>query len=106
MYICHLSLNKKVRRTQIKELTKLTYGDGKVIIAGDFNSFGGLEEIQPLLELGAMYNLNKNKTSTFPSFNPTKELDYIFASKDIYEKEFMVLPEVFSDHRALYCIIE
>lgn len=104
-YVCHLSLQKKVRHQQISELRGLLTEKEASILAGDFNVFGGEQELFDFESMGVFYNLDETKQNTFPAYKPEKELDYIFATKDVHQTEFTILPEVFSDHRALCCTI-
>lgn len=75
-----------------------------VVLAGDFNLLPDTESIK-MLEYAGLQNLIKRYkiTSTRTSLYK-KELrlaDYVFLSKGLSPKEFMVLPEEISDHSAL-----
>ena len=104
-HVCHLSLRAKTRRLQIQQLAEVLFSAKSTIVAGDFNVFGGDSELEDFEKKGIFYNLNTKNQNTFPAYNPTKKLDYIYATRDIKESDFRILPEVFSDHRALCCTI-
>lgn len=75
------------------------------IIVGDFNILPDTKSMA-ILEQGGLRNLIREYgvTSTRTHFYefPEKYADYIFVSPGINIKEFKVLPEVVSDHSALY----
>lgn len=104
-YVCHLSLQKKVRHMQISELRTILREQKSAVLAGDFNVFDGESELLDFESMGVFRNLDDKKQNTFPAYRPQAELDYIFATPDIHQTEFTILPEVFSDHRALCCTI-
>ncbi len=104
-YVCHLSLKAKERNLQINQLETLLTGARRSILAGDFNVFKGDSELAQFEKRGIFYSLNIKNQNTFPAYNPSKKLDYIYATQDIHEIGFRVLPEIFSDHRALCCTI-
>jgi endonuclease/exonuclease/phosphatase family metal-dependent hydrolase len=104
-YICHLSLRAKTRGLQIRQLETILQTQESAIVAGDFNVFQGDSELQTFESRGVLHSLNTKNQNTFPAYNPSKKLDYIYATQDIHQEDFRVLPEVFSDHRALCCTI-
>lgn len=104
-YVCHLSLQRKIRHMQIRELRSILLEKKSAVLAGDFNVFGGEAELLDFESMGVFRNLDDKKQNTFPAYHPQSELDYIFATSDIHQTEFTILPEVFSDHRALCCTI-
>lgn len=76
------------------------------IIAGDFNLMPDTESTA-ILEKAGLINLVKkfDITSTrTPLYDKTEEryADYVFVSKGVNVQEFKVLPDVVSDHSALY----
>lgn len=101
--VAHLSLGKKARAKQIKELIKIVNKmKNPVILMGDFNTFNGKEEIGELLKKTHL----KEKTSLYkpftePSWHPTRQLDYILTSPQIKVKKYRALKFPFSDHLPL-----
>lgn len=99
IFIVHLALGAKARLRQIVQISKLVKQcNTPYIIAGDFNLLWGPEEIDLLLEACNLENANFLKKTTFPSWNPKKELDFILHSKEIKMIAYKVLPSLLSDH--------
>lgn len=99
--LVHLALRKRMRSKQIEELKEILFNQRNTICIGDFNTFDGSREINSLLDKDRYISVNRKHLGTFPSYHPEKELDYALASPDLYLKKFNILPETFSDHRAL-----
>lgn len=98
LFIVHLSLRKKTRAKQISELAEiLSACASPKIVFGDFNSFKGLKELQPLIQSG-LRNPCSQDDKTFPSWKPKRLLDHILVSDEIIVKKFKVLDGDFSDH--------
>ena len=79
------------------------------VLTGDFNLLPDTESIKKLEGLGLRNLIKENKvTSTRTSLykKPLRYADYTFVSDGIEVKEFKVLPDVVSDHSALYLEIE
>jgi endonuclease/exonuclease/phosphatase family metal-dependent hydrolase len=103
IYLVHLALQRRIRRKQLEHLVKLVRKekDTPVIIAGDFNTFKGNGEVKILQHELSLINANNSNTPTYPSWNPRKQLDFIFCSKQININKFEV-PEIkYSDHLPL-----
>lgn len=99
IFVVHLALGAKTRLRQIVQISKLVKQcRTPYIIAGDFNLLWGPEEIALLLDACNLENANFLKKTTFPSWNPTKELDFILHSKEIKMIAYKVLPCLLSDH--------
>ncbi len=95
LYFAHFSLRKEVRALQFEELEHIIDSSKHTIIAGDFNIFQGIEELQWLCK---KFNLEPIMTTpTFPSFRPKYLLDLFLVSKNI-QFESQVLSDIFSDH--------
>jgi len=99
--LVHLALRKIMRSRQILELKSILFRQKSTVCVGDFNTFGGSSEIKRLLTKDNYVSINKKHLDTYPSWYPRKELDYALASSDVHFKKFHILPETFSDHRAL-----
>ena len=102
--VTHLSLRKSARKEQLETIVNIVSGkSGPKILAGDFNTYNG-EEIKVLEKAGL---LKYAAGATFPSWKPTRNLDYIFVSD-----EFNIIStttfkkELFSDHLPLITEIE
>ncbi|MEK6900596.1 MAG: endonuclease/exonuclease/phosphatase family protein, partial [Nanoarchaeota archaeon] len=102
----HLSLGKKARAKQIKELINIVNKiKNPVILMGDFNTFNGTEEIKDLLEKTHLKDLikldQKSIPLTEPAWHPKRRLDYILHSPQIKINKYSVLKLHFSDHLPL-----
>jgi endonuclease/exonuclease/phosphatase family metal-dependent hydrolase len=102
LFIVHLALGKETRKKQIEELIGIVKKiKTPVILAGDFNTFGGEKEIKRLLEQTSLrhkFKVHGGRIFTFPSYHPRRRFDYILTSKDIRVKKYSVLKMPFSDH--------
>lgn len=101
-FLVHLALGSKTRLNQIAQLYKLIKNTQKpIIIGGDFNLMLGDIEIELFLEASGLINPNKDKSPTFPSWNPTKNLDFILHSPEIKVNDFRIPKIPHSDHLPL-----
>lgn len=98
--IAHLALTKKHRQIQIKEIIDLVKGrTGPIILAGDFNepdpkAFDELLQATPLKQMLTL--------KTFPSWKPTRSLDYVFLSEEFKMLDcYIPKSPAFSDHATL-----
>lgn len=98
VFLVHLALNKRIRKKQLVYLSRLVNADGPVMIAGDFNTFTGPDELLELRERLDLVNPNQNHKPTYPSWNPKRQLDFVLCSKNIHINNFSVEPVRFSDH--------
>lgn len=105
--LAHLSLGKKARTVQLRELAgHCRMLEKPVILGGDFNLLSGPEELQPLFENTGMRDADTLKRPTFPSQRPGMRLDYVLASEEI-EIHRLEVPRVkFSDHLPIVCDLE
>ena len=103
MKLVHLSLGPGARREQIRELTALAgERERPLLIAGDFNTFGGDHEIGSLLEAGLVKADTRGKR-TYPSGRPMLGLDLILHSPEITVSGVKVPKVRFSDHLPVVC---
>jgi len=97
LYTFHFSLKASERKKQFHELKRIIQSKKKIIICGDFNIFGGISEVEPLLEGTDLRVVETGPT--FPSKNPKITLDIFIVSKAIEVKSVEVLTDqVISDH--------
>jgi endonuclease/exonuclease/phosphatase family metal-dependent hydrolase len=71
------------------------------VVAGDFNAFFGRNEMNLFLAATGLQNANEKGAPTFPSWQPKRELDFIFYSKGIHMRDFSVPQVPYSDHLPL-----
>lgn len=105
--LVHLSVKFRHRHYQLSELHRLVREANKpVILAGDFNVFWGMKEMDLFLSATGLRNANGSGTPTYPSWSPRRQLDFILHSPDIVIKDFHVPHVRFSDHLPLVCDFE
>ncbi len=98
LFLVHLSVRKKIRAQQLEFLTTIIPTDRPVIIAGDFNTFGGSSELDNLITACTLYNPNAANLPTYPSWKPKHQLDYLLCSKSLQVSSFVIPQIEFSDH--------
>jgi len=104
VFLVHLSLKYRHRHLQMRRLYDLIEDTEKpVIVAGDFNTYWGEDEIYLFMKAAGLQSANQDSVPTYPSRSPRKELDFILHQDGIDVSHFEV-PEVrYSDHLPLVC---
>lgn len=93
----HLSLNKTVRKKQLKELAELvSIMSGPLVVCGDMNIFGGVEELAPLMKETGL-QLPKDFPLTYPAHKPKRTLD-AFLTRGAGDVKVRALESTISDH--------
>lgn len=103
-FVTHLSLGKKDRALQINRISEIIAQtkNKHIILAGDFNT-PDLDELIPMTEHLHRIPFKNN----YPSWNPTRTLDYIFISKALtVENQAVATSANFSDHLPLLAEIK
>lgn len=107
VFLVHLSLKYRHRHLQLRHLYDLIAATEKpVIVAGDFNTFWGENEIYLFMKAAGLTSANTNGIPTYPSRSPRKELDFILYQEGIEVTGFDVPRERYSDHLPLICDFE
>ena len=107
VFLVHLSLKYRHRHLQLRHLHDLIIATEKpVIVAGDFNTFWGENEIYLFMRAAGLKSANPNSIPTYPSRSPRKELDFILYQDGIKVTGFDVPLVRFSDHLPLVCDFE
>jgi len=107
IFLVHLSLKYRHRHLQLRHLHDLVRATNKpVIVAGDFNTFWGENEIYLFMKAAGLRSANVNRISTYPSRAPRKELDFILYQEGIRVTGFDVPQVRHSDHLPLVCDFE
>ena len=107
VFLVHLSLKYRHRHLQLRHLYDLIQETKKpVIVAGDFNTFWGENEIYLFKRAAGLTSANENGVPTYPSRSPRKELDFILYQEGIRMTAFDVPGVRFSDHLPLVCDFE
>jgi endonuclease/exonuclease/phosphatase family metal-dependent hydrolase len=107
IFLVHLSLKYRHRQIQLRKLYELVKASKKpVIVAGDFNTFWGEDEIFLFMKAAGLYNANTESLPSYPTRAPRMELDFVLCSNKIEVTNFSI-PEVpHSDHLPLVCDFE
>ena len=107
IFLVHLSLKYRHRHIQLRKLYDLISDTEKpVIVAGDFNTFWGEDEIYLFTKAAGLTSANTDSIPTYPSRAPRKELDFILYQQGIKVTKFDVPQIKFSDHYPLVCDFE
>lgn len=98
-FIVHLSLKYKHRQNQLRDLYGMVRNARKpVIVAGDFNVFGGQKELSLFMGAAGLLSANTQGAPSHPSRMPRRQLDFILHSPDIRATRFEAPAVQFSDH--------
>jgi len=104
VFLVHLSLKYRHRHLQLRRLYDLIQDTEKpVIVAGDFNTFWGENEIYLFKRAAGLTSANPDGIPTYPSRSPRKELDFILYQEGIEVTGFEVPQIRLSDHLPLVC---
>ncbi len=99
IYLVHLALGMRARHHQLNALYSLIrQTDRPVLVAGDFNTLWGEQEIDLFLAATGLQNANINRIPTFPSHKPVRHLDFVLHSPQIRVCDFQVPRVCYSDH--------
>jgi len=107
IFLVHLSLKYRHRHLQLRRLYDLIQETKKpVVVAGDFNTFWGENEIYLFMKAAGLQSANVDSRPTYPSRSPRKELDFVLYQDGISVKSFDIPDVRFSDHLPLVCDFE
>ena len=107
IFLVHLSLKYRHRHLQLRRLFDLIEETKKpVIVAGDFNTFWGENEIYLFMKAAGLTSANVDSVPTYPSRAPRKELDFILYQDGISVTNFEIPDVRHSDHLPLVCDFE
>ncbi|HLC76216.1 MAG TPA: endonuclease/exonuclease/phosphatase family protein [Candidatus Peribacterales bacterium] len=98
LLVAHLSLRRKTRASQLKEIRDIISCRRHVILCGDFNIFNGVDELTDIIVSCRLKIINTLHDLTFPSAHPTRALDLFLCSEDLPIEDLEVLPVLASDH--------
>ncbi|HHQ14312.1 MAG TPA: endonuclease [Chromatiales bacterium] len=107
VFLVHLSLKYRHRHFQLRYLYELVRNANKpVIVAGDFNTFWGENEIFLFKEAAGLRSANTLGLPSYPSRSPRMELDFILYGEGIEVTHFEIPRVTLSDHLPLICDFE
>jgi len=102
IFLVHLALGFRARHGQLGELYSLIKNTEKPhIVAGDFNALWGETEIELFLGATGLIDANLESKPSFPSWSPTRHLDFILHSPEIIPRRFWIPDVPHSDHLPL-----
>ena len=102
LFLVHLSLKYRHRQHQMHHLVSLVRSSRKpVIVAGDFNTFSGSEEIDLFAAAAGLYSANVQNQPSWPSSRPYRQLDFILYSQGVRMSAFDIPKVQLSDHLPL-----
>lgn len=107
VFLVHLSIKYRHRHLQLRRLYDLIAATEKpVIVAGDFNTFWGNNEIYLFMRAAGLTSANVEGLPTYPSRSPRKELDFVLYQEGIEVTHFEIPQVRHSDHLPLVCDFE
>ena len=107
IFLVHLSLKYRHRHLQLRRLYDLIQETKKpVVVAGDFNTFWGENEIYLFMKAARLTSANTDSIPTYPSRSPRKELDFVLYQDGVNVTGFEVPDVRLSDHLPLVCDFE
>ncbi len=107
VFLVHLSLKYRHRHLQLRTLYDLIETTEKpVMVAGDFNTFWGENEIYLFMKAAGLRSANVESLPTYPSRSPRKELDFVLYQEGIRVTDFRVPDVRHSDHLPIVCDFE
>jgi endonuclease/exonuclease/phosphatase family metal-dependent hydrolase len=107
IFLVHLSLKYRHRHLQLRHLYDLIQATEKpVLVAGDFNTFWGENEIYLFMKAAGLRSANIDSRPTYPSRAPRKELDFVLYQDGIRVTAFDIPHVQLSDHLPLVCDFE
>jgi endonuclease/exonuclease/phosphatase family metal-dependent hydrolase len=107
IFLVHLSLKYRHRQSQLRSLYELVSRAHKpVIVAGDFNTFWGENEIFLFMKATGLKSANVKGLPTYPSRVPRLELDFVLYGDGVEVTGFDVPRVTHSDHLPLVCDFE
>jgi len=107
IFLVHLSLKYRHRHLQLRRLYDLIQETSKpVVVAGDFNTFWGENEIYLFMKAAGLQSANLDSLPTYPSRSPRKELDFVLYQDGIEVTDFSIPDVKLSDHLPLVCDFE
>ena len=107
IFLVHLSLKYRHRQQQLRNLYELIERSPKpVIVAGDFNTLWGEDEIFLFMKAARLRNANIDSLPSYPTRSPRLELDFILHSEEIEITHFEIPRVPYSDHLPLICDFE
>ena len=107
VFLVHLSLKYRHRQQQLRHLHELIARSAKpVIVAGDFNTFWGENEMYLFMQAASLRSANVHSLPSYPSNAPRKQLDFVLYGPGIRVTDFEMPAVQYSDHLPIICNFE
>ncbi len=104
IFVVHLSIQQQDRAEQLRHLREIMRGGRKpAIVAGDFNTFNGEQELHEFMNAASLSNASLHGQPSWPARAPRHQLDFILHSRQIRIRHFEIPDIHLSDHRPLLC---
>ena len=104
VFLVHLSLKYRHRQQQLRHLHELIARCSKpVIVAGDFNTFWGENEMYLFMQAASLTSANTHGLPSYPSSAPRKQLDFVLYGPGIRVTHFEMPAVQLSDHLPIVC---
>ena len=104
VFLVHLSLKYRQRQEQLRFMHDLIQKSSKpVVVAGDFNTFWGTDEIYLFMRATGLRSANAQGLPSYPARVPRAELDFVLVDPRIRVEHFAIPDVRWSDHRPLVC---
>jgi endonuclease/exonuclease/phosphatase family metal-dependent hydrolase len=103
VFAVHLAMSGRGRRKQLDEIAAIVDERDRVVVAGDFNAYDGLGEIERRLEATGLVLHDPGETVPPRPLDSivtdTRTLDFFLASPDVEVTRCEVIDVQISDHR-------
>lgn len=93
----HLALGRRARTQQLGYLSELLGETENLVVMGDLNAGFGAPEVHRFIEHNHLCDPIGDQ-ATFPSWNPTRKIDYILVSESLNIGSASVINYPLSDH--------
>jgi endonuclease/exonuclease/phosphatase family metal-dependent hydrolase len=99
LFVTHLSLGRRARVEQLREVARIVGGRRRAILVGDFNT-SDAAELAPLTAAGLRHCPTP---PTYPSWRPQKAIDHLLTSADVQVRALRVDETVrLGDHLPIF----
>lgn len=105
IFSTHLAMSGRARRSQLRELAELVTQRENPVVAGDFNTYNGLDEVREAFDGTGLTVYNPGETVPPRPLDSvvtdTRTLDFFIAPADMAVSRCEVLDVQVSDHRPI-----
>jgi len=98
--VTHLSLSQRVRQHQVRYLADIIQQYESVVLMGDMNCSLKAPEMAYLINEVHLHG-PRHSPLTYPSWRPSRAIDHILVTENMYISEVKAINEPLSDHLAV-----